>query len=801
MVVHCKLDDEVVFEPVSNVTNVFFDDKNQQVFSVRSGGATGIIIKGFKEQNCSTFRLEDQGPIISIKLSPDQKILAVQRSKAIVQFVGVKQTGSSGILDTAKEFSQGSKSKSATILGFYWLSNSEIMYLTSLGIEIYGVIHDKRTTKNVKQLNQSIHWFAYSPRSGVLVVSTSAQTSTLQPFLVKASGGGGSHITKLPKIDLSLAAKTSSEVAEVRENSVGVITLYHNRHFVSVICHQVSSSSQQQQQESSCNSSYSIHLYRVSTESPFSVERTHVFHTPFGGSGGGGLALNVVDNLLIAHHQSTGVSAFFDVALLAESDGHILHHQPIGAPFKVTCASDRQLSGSSYPPNWVMLSPNIVIDAKLGVMWRLKNKLNLNQLKKSAVVVNGVGQQQKKSGSGKSEDFADLPRLVSFLLQRDKAKMMLLDVMLDWCDWSSEDDDDDDLTSLKAIGESFDLINRDYRSYLDNQIQSNLALSTSPFYSTTAASLRSSAGGGATGGGISSSQSCRDFSQYSAAASASVGGGGVASAAGGGGTSSSASSSSFNSPSKRGHLLLAKVILDQSDLYSYFFTPLLERACCNEKAAVKRGRIQRLISILLEYSRSLEEQHIPVQHFLNEVLVDLLVQNEAWYQLHQLLQYHVISDSKPLACLLLSLESVYPAAGQLALDMLTRLRNSAEEICEILLSKNRVLSALQYASDRGLIHTDSLKARKFLDAAHALPDEEERRVVFHSTFTFLAQRGLLQRGGGSGGCFDEYATVFKHMFSSNNDSGKNSSINSGSGNRTPLGEATNATTTTINNSS
>ena len=49
---------------------------------------------------------------------------------------------------------------------FYWLNNVEIMFLTSLGIEIYGVMNDKRTTKNLKHLNQVrsgncncwIHW-------------------------------------------------------------------------------------------------------------------------------------------------------------------------------------------------------------------------------------------------------------------------------------------------------------------------------------------------------------------------------------------------------------------------------------------------------------------------------------------------------------------------------------------------------------------------------------------------------------------------------------------------------------------
>ena len=61
------------------------------------------------------------------------------------------------------------------------------------------------------------------------------------------------------------------------------------------------------------------------------------------------------------------------------------------------------------------------------------------------------------------------------------------------------------------------------------------------------------------------------------------------------------------------------------------------------------------------------------------------------------------NSEQPLACLLLSLESVYPAAAQLATDMLTRLRNSGEEICEILLSKGKILSAIHFADERGLI--------------------------------------------------------------------------------------------------
>jgi len=306
-----------------------------------------------------------------------------------------------------------------------------------------------------------------------------------------------------------------------------------------------------------------------------------------------------------------------------------------------------------------------------------------------------------------------------------------LDVLLDWCQFGEGPGEE---TDLKTIGEALDLINREYRAYLDAQVQNNLALSSSPFYSTNSSSSASA---------ISASQSCRDFSSQSAGTTSTT-------------STSSATSNVGQSPPTSWSSSSAKVIIDQSDLYSNLFVPLVDQGNSDINRAPRRR--QRLVDILLEYCRSLEEKRIPVQHFLSEVLVHLLVQNESWYQLHQLLQYRVISDSKQLACLLLSLESVYPASTQLALDMLTRLRNSSEEICEILLSKGRVLSALQFADDRGLVHRDALKARKFLDAASSVDQEDERRAVFYSTFNFFKQKSMLHRG-----C-DQHVELYNKMF-------------------------------------
>ena len=104
-----------------------------------------------------------------------------------------------------------------------------------------------------------------------------------------------------------------------------------------------------------------------------------------------------------------------------------------------------------------------------------------------------------------------------------------------------------------------------------------------------------------------------------------------------------------------------------------------------------------IIAILNEDIRPLVQFHIATQHFIYEMITDALVRSKQFYQRHQLFQYHAVADSKPLAGLLLSLESAYPASYQLALDMLKRILTANEEIVEILLSKSKILTALRFA--------------------------------------------------------------------------------------------------------
>ena len=83
--------------------------------------------------------------------------------------------------------------------------------------------------------------------------------------------------------------------------------------------------------------------------------------------------------------------------------------------------------------------------------------------------------------------------------------------------------------------------------------------------------------------------------------------------------------------------------------------------------------------MVAENFHCLLDQSISPRQFLLELMINLCVRTGRLYQLQQYLQYHVITDSKPLACLLLSLESLYPPSRQMALDMMARLGTVTNE--------------------------------------------------------------------------------------------------------------------------
>lgn len=149
----------------------------------------GVVVKGPNENTKPiNFRMEDHGPVISIKFSLDQKILAVQRTTTSVEFMNFNGT------TVETEYSQQCKKNSA-IVGFVWSQNNEVAFMTDHSVELYLVIPEKRSLKHLKTLSVTIQWFVWCSVSKTALLA-SAQGSHLQPVVFKPGS-----ISKLPKVE------------------------------------------------------------------------------------------------------------------------------------------------------------------------------------------------------------------------------------------------------------------------------------------------------------------------------------------------------------------------------------------------------------------------------------------------------------------------------------------------------------------------------------------------------------------------------------------------------------------------
>uniref|UniRef100_A0A7N8Y7J8 Regulator of MON1-CCZ1 n=1 Tax=Mastacembelus armatus TaxID=205130 RepID=A0A7N8Y7J8_9TELE len=503
----------VQFEHASNVNNVFFDEANKQVFAVRSGGATGVVVKGPDDKNSVAFRMDDKGEVKCIKFSIGNKILAVQRTLKSVVFP------------------------------------------------------DKRSLKLLKSQSINVNWYQYCPETTVILLSTTVQGNILQPFAFR-----NGTMSKMSKFEIELPVVPKPAKLSLSERDIAMATIYGQLYVMYLKHHSKTANSP----------SAEVVLYHLPREG--ACKKSHVLKLNTTGK----FALNIVDNLVVVHHQSSQTSMIFDIKL-KEPDCAVNTHQPVLParsihPYRIPKLKVYILQFSvltwtlTVPPDsssWSVFQPDIIISASEGYLWYLQVKLTptVNLLQ-------------------------DKGKLMDFLLRRRDCKMVILSVCSQILEGGEKG-------SLPVVATVFDKLNQVYKEYLEAE-QSYAAMESGP-----------------SRGGAAQKRPVR-----------------------------------------------TQAVIDQSDMYTHVLSSFTEGKGVSHKF---------IIAVLMEYIRSLNQFQITVQHYLYELVIKMLVQHNLFYMLHQFLQYHVLSDSKPLACLLLSLESTYPPAHQLSLDMLKPVLKSSFE--------------------------------------------------------------------------------------------------------------------------
>lgn len=613
------------FPPVSRDVNVFFDECQKQVFAVATEkNKTRVHVKGPNDASDANFLLQEKGNVISIKFSPDQRILAVQRSSKSIDFINFYAGAST------EEYSQSCKGRSTQIIGFCWTGLNDIVFVTNQGIEFYQAQGEKCSLKLLKHYNATVNWFVFLPESSVLLLSSGIMGNIIHPYLFKTG-----NIMRLPKFEVENPPSTRNpQPGSLLERDVTVANIYNNIYVVVL-----------RNQPRSFNAvGAEIVLYQLQKDTP--AKKTAVLRL----GAVGRFAVNVVDNLVAVHHQASKTSMIFDINCPGEFDGQVTQYYPVLSPLPIEPymmqvklnehtengeGQTREVVCESYSPNWVVFQPNIIIDAKLGCLWKLNVKLSY--------MINMI---------------EDKGKLIDFLLLRSGSKPVIVSVCNEVLTPGRQ-------TSLGNVALIFDKINAVYAEYLE---------------------LNST--------GTASVQDTTKENELT------------------------------------GHWFQKQSVLDQHDMYAAVFASFVDQEKVSHKFVV---------AVLIEYLRSLSHHKIPVEYYLNEFIINLLVKKNLFYQLHQFIQYHVLSDSKSLACLLLSLEQVYPPAYDLALDMMKRLGTAQEEIIETLLLKGVIVSALKQLQNFDMI--DSAAPRRFLAAAMKTGDD----MLFYTVFTFFQQRNIKLR--------------------------------------------------------
>lgn len=647
----------------------------------------GVIVKGPRPELNLSFRMEDKGNVATIKFNPNMTIVAIRRrDKFIIDFLNFKN--SQPILS---EYSQSFKAKSTKFQECYWLDTNEILLVSEQGFEHYQIFPDKRALKLIKFFNMPLNWLIWSREAQVFIVSTGPHGSILNPFVYTK----GSFL-KLPKFEVDLPlpvnltkyrytpdTNTSSSQASanryfLNESDVVVGRIY-NEFYVMII----------RQMSFGPATQIDPKLRRQSSlaNSGFSEIAMYKLLTDSPAKKtnllkinlSGRFTLNIIDELIVVHHRNSYSSMIFDIRIAGEFDGYTTCNYPI---IKKAC-----------------IQP---------IDFGTESNLNINEQFDTS---NQSTSSNSTSASPAPNEMYSMNWIMFF-------PDVIIDAKLGYF-WHIELNFGNG--DLRPFGE-FENDHLKLIEFLLNRKNTKLQVIK------------------VCGMAIKNKSSLKiiekifdkinEVYKYSLILYPNVSHEDSKSSSDGNNLNSLTSNQSQETNEEK----IQVPVIDQYGMHNSILYPLLD----DDKWW--NSNTKYTIAIIIEYFRSLNSQFIPIEHYLYKLLVNALIKSNRLYQLHQYLQYHVFSDSKPLACLLLSIQSTYPAANQLALDMLKRLGTANEEIIDVLLSNGLVLSALRFGIQMGL--RDELSPGKFLETAKELDD----KLIYHEVYKFFEERNLRLRG-------------------------------------------------------
>ncbi|CAH8671092.1 unnamed protein product [Schistosoma rodhaini] len=317
----------------------------------------GVNVKSVDNDLVLNFRIDDQGEVLSIKFSENNRILGIQRTHRSVDFLNFQANCPGGL-----QYSQECKNKSALLLGFVWCSNYEVLFVTNEQLELYQALPEKNILRLNSCLPLNTCWFLWNPETHICI--TSDPEKKLHMFQLKTPG----TITKGPKFLSPTSVGANGDTTSIEQKHCFLTLLYDDLYFCTI--RYVKLYNEQ-------NLTRTISFYTLKIEGPIAL--AHLVILDYQGP----VSFSVLDNLFMVHYQSRKVTSVFDIALNGTVH-NVIHHTPILrdisiAPFNLfskiipslSANLDAQIPIDLYSANWIIHLCGVVIDNSLGCSWLL----------------------------------------------------------------------------------------------------------------------------------------------------------------------------------------------------------------------------------------------------------------------------------------------------------------------------------------------------------------------------------------------------------------------------------------------
>ncbi|KAL6883347.1 hypothetical protein ACP4OV_010761 [Aristida adscensionis] len=343
---------------IPDIRGMFYDDANKFLIAPTADRILYWKIAPSTPSGPPDSDPVNEGPVLSVRYSLDQKVIGIQRSRHEIEFRN-RETG-----DTC---SRKCRADSETVLGFFWTDcptcnviivktkgkNSvlESIYLMGLicsGLDLLAYEPQSNAFRTVESKKFNVSWYLYTHESRMILLASGMQCTLFTGYQFSTG-----EIVKLPKFEMMMSKSEANNKPVVADDDVHIVTVYGR-----IYCLQLD------------RVNMSLNLYRFYRDAVVQQCTLPTYSSR--------IAVSAVDNIIMVHQIDAKVIILYDVFLDS--------YAPVSAPLPLLVrglpnsrqaaqVTDSQSSGAYggtiYGEGWNFLVPDLICDAENGLLWKL----------------------------------------------------------------------------------------------------------------------------------------------------------------------------------------------------------------------------------------------------------------------------------------------------------------------------------------------------------------------------------------------------------------------------------------------